>query len=173
MLDALKQNSVILDVQKQYEMLPSRDRTILKVFSVILMLCIIYFAMWAPASDYMQNAQKDVEQNTKLLLLVKQNKALLSALNRISGSTTGAKVLTSQQLISSVTNLAKKHGVMLKRFEPSGDKKLKIWVDNASFDKMIAWLALLKKSLNVVVEQISIEKDDAAGQVSSRLTLSS
>jgi general secretion pathway protein M len=173
MLDGLKQHSVILDLQKQYEMLSARDRTILKVFSVILILCIIYFSMWLPASDYMENAQKDVEQNTKLLVLVKQNQALLSALNRTSGPKSGAKVLTSQQLISSVTNLAKKNGVMLKRFEPSGDKKLKVWVDNASFDKMIAWLALLKKSLNVVVEQISIEKDDAAGQVSSRLTLSS
>jgi len=173
MLDKLKQHSVILDLQKQYEMLPVRDRMILKTFGIILMLCIIYFAMWVPASDYMQSAQKDVDQNTKLLLLVKQNKALLSALSRTSGSTSGAKALTSQQLVSSVTNLAKKNGVMLKRFEPSGDKKLKVWVDNAPFDKMITWLALLKKSLNVVVEQISIEKDDATGQVSSRLTLSS
>ena len=59
MLDKLKQHSVILDLQKQYEMLPVRDRSILKVFVIILMLCIIYFAMWVPASDYMQNAKKD------------------------------------------------------------------------------------------------------------------
>jgi len=172
MLEGLKQNSIILDLQKQYEMLPVRDRSILKVFSVILVLCIIYFAMWVPANEYMENARQDVEQNTKLLLLVKQNKALLSALSRTTGPSAGTKKLSSQQLVSSVTNLAKKNGVNLKRFEPSGDKKIKVWVDNASFDKMITWLAALKKSLNIVVEQISVEKDDAAGQVSSRLTLS-
>jgi len=172
MLEGLKQNSIILDLQKQYEMLPVRDRSILKVAGIILILCIIYFAMWVPASDYMENAQQDLAQNTKLLLLVKQNKALLSALSRTSGPSGGAKILTSQQLVSSVTNLAKKNGVMLKRFEPSGDKKIKVWVDNVSFDKMVTWLATLKKSLNIVVEQISVEKDDAAGQVSSRLTLS-
>lgn len=173
MLDALKQNAVVLDLQKQYEMLPVRDQTILKVFALILMLCLIYFAMWLPASNYMQNAQKDVQQNTQLLLLVTQNKARLSALNPRSGRTAGAAVLSSQQLISSVTNLAKEQGIRLKRFEPSGDKKLKVWLDNASFDQMITWLALLKKSLNIVVEQISIEKDDGAGQVSARITLSS
>jgi general secretion pathway protein M len=84
----------------------------------------------------------------------------------------GTKTLSSQQLVSSVSNLAKKHGVMLKRFEPSGDKKIKVWVDNASFDKMITWLTALKTSLNIEVEQISVEKDDVEGQVSSRLTLS-
>jgi len=172
MLEGLKQNSIILDLQKQYEILPLRDRHILKAFGGILLLCIIYFAMWGPANDYMENAQQDLEQNTKLLLLVKQNEALLSALSRTTGPSSSTKTLTSQQLVSSVTNLAKKNGVMLKRFEPSGDKKIKVWVDNASFDKMIKWLAALKKSLNIVVEQISLEKDDAAGQVSSRLTLS-
>jgi general secretion pathway protein M len=152
MLDTLKQNSIVLDLQKQYETLPMRDRNILKIDMV--------------------NAQKDLAQNTKLLQLVKQNKALLTALSRTSGSSSGKKSLTSQQLVSSVTNLAKKNGVMLKRFEPSGDNKIKVWVDNASFDKMITWLTALKTSLNIVVEQISVEKDDVEGQVSSRLTLS-
>ncbi|MFT7185907.1 MAG: general secretion pathway protein M [Pseudohongiellaceae bacterium] len=172
MLKVLKQNAIILDLQKQYEMLPVRDRNILKIFGTILLLCLIYFAMWVPANDYMDNAQRDLEQNTKLLQLVKQNKALLTAMNRGSGPSVGTKTLSSQQLVSSVSNLAKKHGVMLKRFEPSGDKKIKVWVDNASFDKMITWLTALKTSLNIEVEQISVEKDDVEGQVSSRLTLS-
>ena len=171
MLEALKQHSVILDIQKRYEMLPMRDKSILKVSLVILALCFLYFGMWAPASNYLNNAERDVEQNTKLLQLVKQNASILAALNPAKGNA-GAATLTSQQLISSVTNLAKKNGVMLKRFEPSGDKKIKVWVDNASFDKMITWLIKLKSSLNIVVEQISIEKGDAEGQVSSRLTLS-
>ncbi|MFT5716112.1 MAG: general secretion pathway protein M [Oleiphilaceae bacterium] len=172
MLDTLKQNSIVLDLQKQYETLPMRDRNILKIAIVVLSICILYFAMWVPANNYMVNAQKDLAQNTKLLQLVKQNKALLTALSRTSGSSSGKKSLTSQQLVSSVTNLAKKNGVMLKRFEPSGDNKIKVWVDNASFDKMITWLTALKTSLNIVVEQISVEKDDVEGQVSSRLTLS-
>lgn len=171
MLDMLKQNSVFLDAQKQYEMLPVRDRSILKVVGGVSLLCVIYFAMWVPASEFMVNAERDLEQNTKLLMLVKQNKALLAAMSRSSGPSSSSANLTSQQLVSSVTNLAKKHGVMLKRFEPSGDKKIKVWVDNAPFDKMITWLSALKKSLNIEVEQISVEKDDVEGQVSSRLTL--
>ncbi|WP_197470108.1 type II secretion system protein GspM, partial [Oleiphilus sp. HI0117] len=83
------------------------------------------------------------------------------------------KALNSQQLVSSVTNLAKQQKVALKRFEPSGDNKLKVWVDDASFDKVISWLSRLKSSLGVRVEQISIDKDDAPGKISARMTLSS
>jgi len=173
MFEGLKQNSTVLGLQKQYEMLPPRDRSVLKIFSIILMMFIIFYAMWLPAHGYMENAQRDVEQNKQLLTLVKQNKALLSSLSRSSGSSKTDKVMSSQQLVSSVTNMAKRNGVLLKRFEPSGERKIKVWVDNASFDKMISWLTALNKSLNVSVEQISIEKDDAAGLVSARLTLSS
>ena len=127
----------VLDLQKQYEALTPRDRLILKASTIIISLCILYFAMWVPANTYMDNARLDVEQNTKLLLLVKQNKAQLSAINSLQGGASSKKALTSQQLVSSVTNLAKQNGVMLKRFEPSGDKKIKVWVDNASFDKMM------------------------------------
>jgi len=46
-------------------------------------------------------------------------------------------------------------------------------VDDVSFDKVVVWLNTLKKSLNVSVEQISIDKGDDPGKVSARLTLSS
>ena len=73
MLEGLKQSAVFLDLQKQYEMLSARDRSILKASGVILMLCILYFAMWLPASEFMENAKRDVDQNTKLLQLAKQS----------------------------------------------------------------------------------------------------
>ena len=172
MLEGLKQNPTVLSVQKQYEMLPARDRLVLKIFGMIIAIIAIYYATWSPAQQYMQNAQLDLTQNQQLLALVKQNKKLLASMSKASGAK-NTKVLDSQQLVSSVTNMAKRNGVTLKRFEPSGDSKIKVWVDNVSFDKMMSWLTALQKKLNVSVEQISIEKDDLAGKVSARLTLSS
>jgi general secretion pathway protein M len=173
MLESLKQNASVLSMQKQYEAMPARDRLALKLLGVAVLMCVVYFLIWVPAQNYMQNAQRDYEQNQQLLATIKTNKIFLSSLVRNSGASGTQKIMDSQQLVSSVTNMAKRNGVTLKRFEPSGDTQLKVWVDNVSFDKMIAWLAALQASLNVSVEQISIEKDDVAGQVSARLTLSS
>lgn len=172
MLESLKQNPALLNLRKQYEMLPQRDRLALKVLSVVLSAVIIYFAMWQPAFQYKQNAELNLERNQQLLALINENRSVLSSGSR-SGGKSARKILDSQQLVSSVTNLAKQKGIVLKRFEPSGDSKLKVWVDDVSFDKMMVWLSTMRKSLNVTVEQISIDKDDDPGKVSARLTLSS
>ena len=172
MLDRISQNPTLLNLRKQYEMLSPRDRLALKVMAVALALVVLIFGMMKPAYEFKKNAEAEYLANQKLLALVNENKRALSALVSKSGSPS-ARTLNSQQLVSSVTNLAKKQKVALKRFEPSGEDKLKVWVDDASFDQVITWLARLKSSLGVKVEQISIDKDDDPGKVSARMTLSS
>jgi len=171
MINGLKQHPTLLLIRKQYEMLGARDRLILKWIMAGLVVALVYFAAWQPASHYKMNAQMDLKQNQKLLALVASNREALS--NLAKQSQNNRSTLDSQQLVSSVTNLAKRNGVLLKRFEPSGDNKLKVWLDNASFDKVVTWLTIMKQTLNITVEQISIEKDEAPGLVSARLTLSS
>ena len=171
MITLIKQNPTVLKALKQYEMLPSRDRLALKILGFFSILIFMYFALWQPAYSYKKESQAYLEQQKELLALVMENKSALSNLSSSSSSNTSA--LNSQQLVTSVTNLAKQAGVVLKRFEPSGEREIKVWVDDAAFDKMITWLTTMKRTLNVRVEQISVEKSDGPGLVSARLTLSS
>jgi general secretion pathway protein M len=173
MLEGLKQNPTLLNYRKQYEMLSTRDRLALKIMAAVLIAVLIYSMLWLPAQKFMHSAEVKLAQNKQLLSLVTKNSSTLASLAQQSRAGGAARTLDSQQLVSSVTNLARQKGVVLKRFEPSGENKLKVWVDDASFDKVITWLSALKKTLKVTVEQISIEKDDAPGQISARLTLSS
>lgn len=169
-MSAIKQNPSVLKALKQYEMLPARDKMALKALVVSLLLLFLYFGVWQPAHEFKKDADSYLQQQKELLALVVENKTALKSLSKSSSSTEG---LNSQQLVSSVTNLAKQAGIVLKRFEPSGENEIKVWVDDASFDKMMTWLSTMKKTLNIRVEQISIEKSELPGLVSSRLTLSS
>ncbi|MFT6029308.1 MAG: general secretion pathway protein M [Oleiphilaceae bacterium] len=171
MITLIKQHPTILKALKQYEMLPSRDRIALKTLGFVSILMFMYFALWQPAYLYKKESQSYLQQQKELLAMVIENKLALRGLTSSSSSNTSA--LNSQQLVTSVTNLAKQTGVVLKRFEPSGEREIKVWVDDASFDKMIIWLTTMKRTLNVRVEQISVEKSDGPGLVSARLTLSS
>jgi len=173
MLSSIKQQPAFINMQKQYEALSDRDRLALKILAVVLMIVLMYFLLWQPAQQFMLDAESDIARSEQLLSLVKQNRTLLASLAK-SGAQQGKRSgLDSQQLVSSVTNMAKRHSVALKRFEPGGERKIKVWIENASFDKMMSWLKALGSSLQVYVEQISVEKGDATGQVSARLTLSS
>lgn len=171
MINLIKQHPSILKALKQYETMPSRDRLALKVLGFVLVLLFLYFALWQPAFTYKKQAENNLQQQKDLLALVMENKSALSNMSNSSASSSSS--LNSQQLVSSVTNLAKQTGVILKRFEPSGENEIKVWLDGASFDKMMTWLTTLKRTLNVKVEQISVEKSEGAGLVSARITLSS
>jgi len=173
MFERITQHPTLMGYRKQYEMLPAQDRLALKALVSAVALAVLYFAVCMPIYEFKKNAELNLEQNKQLLSLVLSNKKTLSSIAKNSSGAGTKKALNSQQLVSSVTNLAKRKGVVLKRFEPSGDNKLKVWVDDASFDKVMSWLTSLNQSLNVKVEQVSIEKDDAPGQISARLTLSS
>ena len=171
MLEKMTHHPTILQLRQKYEQLPSRDRLALKVLSAVLCGLILYGAMWAPAKSFMEDARSDLEDRKALLALVAENKAVLK---RMSGRASGSgQKLDSQQLVSTVTNLAKRQGLNLKRFEPSGESEVKVWVDNASFDKLIRWLSSMNTTVKVKVDQISLEKEDAEGLVNARITLSS
>lgn len=173
MLSKLKQSPAVLSAQKQFEMLPPRDRMALKLLGLVLGICVLYFAMWVPAQNFMLEAERDLEVSQDLVALVNENRALLKSLARQGGQSSGQSSLNSQQLVSTVTNLAKKKGLNLKRFEPSGENKIKVWMDAQSFDKMVSWLEELGRSFSVRVEQISVEGEDKSGLVSVRMTLAS
>lgn len=173
MIESIKQNPALLSMRKQYETLPPRDRLALMVLSYSLLLILLIFGMLQPAYEFKERAELRLAENQKLLALVNENAQMLKSAGATGGNGNQQKQLNSQQLVSSVTNLAKKQKLALKRFEPSGDNKIKVWVDNASFDKVVSWLARLRGSLGIKVEQISIDKDDDPGKVGARMTLSS
>jgi len=170
MFDALKRQPTVARLLQQFEALPDRDQLMLKILAVALGLILLYAAMWVPAKSYMNEAQSAKESAEDLLALVQQSAPVLKASNR---SASGPAALDSQQLVASVTNLARRHGVALKRFEPSGDSDLKVWIDDVAFDKVVDWLASLRSNLGVEVEQISLDAGESSGLVGARLTLRS
>lgn len=171
MLEKLSRNPTIASALQWYESQTPRDQLIVKCVALFVVLVILYLSTWAPAKSYMDDGVRALESRKDLLALVQENRTTLKRMAQSSASS--APTLDSQQLVSSVTNLAKRSGLSLKRFEPSGENQVKVWVDEASFDKLVSWLGALKKSLNVSVDQISLEVEDEPGRISARLTLRS
>lgn len=171
MFESLKQHPTLLNAQKQYEMLSARDQSALKLLALGFLIVLLYALCWLPAQDYQQQAEANLKSSQALLQQVQVNRSTLRAMSKFS--TAAGSRLDSQQLVSSVTNLAKRHGLSLKRFEPSGSNQVKVWLEDAAFDKLMLWLNDLSNSLSIKADQISIEKDDADGLVSARLTLAS
>jgi len=146
------------------------EQNVVKLCAVVVAGLLLYTLLWSPTKEYMEQSKAGLERAEQLQALIESNKNTLARLAKGSGS---SKSLTSQQLVSSVTNLAKRQGLNLKRFEPSGENEVKVWVEGVPFNDVVKWLSALQKSLKIEVDQLSLERGDADGLVSARLTLSS
>jgi general secretion pathway protein M len=162
---------VMINARNKWEALEAREQQSLKFLGIAVVLFVAYFALWVPAESYMKDSERLRQERADLLSLVQSSRSLLAS--QSSAAQGAGTILNSQQLVSTVTNLAKKQQLSLKRFEPSGENKVKVWVEDVSFDVLVSWLSALETSVNVKVEQISVEKQDKPGVVSARLTLTS
>jgi general secretion pathway protein M len=68
------------------------------------------------------------------------------------------------------TQVAKQYNLNLKRFEPDNDD-LRIWLENVSFDSVIAFIEELNRKHGVIIKQINTERSDQPGRVNLRATL--
>jgi len=172
LINKLKSAPSVVSAQRQYDALPSRDQKALLALSVALGLAILYFMVWAPAHSFAKQEKANLTSGKELLSWVKANEAVARTLVSNTGKGS-SKILDSQSLVSTVSANALKHKIKLKRFEPSGERKVRVWLEKVPFNNVIVWLRDLNASYGIDVAQISIDRDEKGGLVTVRITLKS
>ena len=76
----------------------------------------------------------------------------------------------SGSVISVVTGSGRKSGVEIKRFEPSGNNKLRVWLENVPFNNLVNWLDSLEKAM-IFQYRNRNRQSGSTGLVNGRLTL--
>lgn len=156
-------------MKEWFEKLEVRERRLIIGGAVTLLLMSIYFLAWAPFINglhdlrestqrkqgelaWMQNAAKEVKQ--------------LQATRRVP-----ARFASGQSLLGVIDRSAKakKLGDALKRVQPDGTSKARVWLEDADFDVVIGWLEELETRQGVSIEIITFEKQEEAGLVDARI----
>ena len=76
-----------------------------------------------------------------------------------------------QSLVALVDTGSKEAGLTVSGTDPVGPNQLRIRLENAPFDTLVGWLVRLQQSQGVAVQNASIERSGAPGQVNATLTL--
>ncbi len=168
----LSQNTFVNNLQNSYGNLSSRDRIALQVLVVALLLVLCYLAIWKPAQHFKESARTDMNYFQNLVSWIKENQQQVKLAAQTKGQQAGT-IKNSQALVSAVSSKAKEHGLSLKRFEPSGDDKIRVWLEKSSFNNTVLWLQDMEKTYSIHVSQIGVERDQSGGLVNIRLTLKS
>lgn len=176
MLTRLRNHSAARKLQVQYLQLPKRDQKALQLLFIALLAGFLYFVLWLPASQYHDRGLAARDSAAQLLFWMNGQAPSMRQLAGASSEKAEAgasieKPANSRALMGLVTRSARESGLLLQRFEPSGDSAVRVWVDNAPFANVASWLETLSLENGVVIEQAALGQAAEVGRVTARLTL--
>ncbi|GMG88234.1 type II secretion system protein M [Biformimicrobium ophioploci] len=143
------------------------DRRALMLLSLFLGGIIAVYGVLLPARGFFLSAHESLDDQKALISFMRSNEAVLKKAASASGS---ANPTADGTMLQRVTQAAKLHNLTIKRFEPEGDNRIRLWVEEARYDALNHWLdGLLKEGFNV--QSMNLDALPKEGMVSARLTL--
>lgn len=153
-----------------YHRLNERERLLLLVFGPLLLMLLIYALLWQPFDKRVERLQQRVAEQQ---ILAQWMQAAAQQVKQLRQQSEPGRSGSKQSLLSVVDLTLRQAGLSkaLKRVEPDGASKVKVRLEQASFDAMTQWLEKLQRSHAVTVQVISVDRQDSIGVVNVRLTL--
>ena len=154
-----------------WQNLESRDRQILLVGGVLLIIILLYVMVWEPLDKSVRELDRGVD--ARRVTLQWMNEAATEIKSLQAGAQPVGEGLGGRSLLSVVDQAARQAGLgpSLKRVEPEDKDKVRVWMEKVPFDKLVTWTGGLTRQYGVTVNSIRIERLDDPGLVNARVTL--
>ena len=151
--------------------LEPKERMMLAVGAVVLLLLLVYVLVLAPIRSAYQSLKTGVAEQRETVVWMQGSAQAIQRLRSSGGS--GSQGLGGRSLLAVTDSTARAGGLgaALKRVEPEGSNSVRVWLDGASFDVLIKWLGTLSMRHGVDANSVTLERNEAAGLINARLTL--
>ncbi|PCJ46879.1 MAG: hypothetical protein COA99_02040 [Moraxellaceae bacterium] len=159
----------VRELRRQYEMISGRDRMMLNGLIVFLVVVAGFFILLKPSLDSVSDAQLKLKGKQELLQWIQSNESLAKSLRKGGGKSQGRK--PGQSLLALINQTSSQFRVPLKRYEPEGQDKLRVWVEDIPFNGFMRWLTSLQSKHNVNVINISIDSQKQPGIINAKVVL--
>ena len=153
--------------RERFEVLQKREQLALIFLLVFLMVFFFYTLIWSPLNESIDKSKKTYQTELELLSWMKSQEANVLASREMTNKAPSNQNIS---LLSQVNNSASDFSLPLKRYEPAGEKKLRVWLESVSFDSLIRWINHLSTKKGLLISSISIDADqDRGGDAKSGL----
>ncbi len=161
-------SALILQIRQRIQELEKKEKLAILALSVFLALLMFFLVIWLPIYEYREK-QRDSYQRSLDLLLYLQSTEEEARSVKVEGS----KRMSGQTLLTKVTRTAKTAGIQPSRLQPEGNDSVSIWFDSVSYRELMLFLERLESREAIYIIQLSIDKGDQSGKISSRVTVRS
>jgi len=153
--------------QRRYDSLADNERLLVNGVGILILLALVYLLLIAPAKQSVSDAQMKLSGQQNLVSWMKDNESIA----RQAASGGGSVTRSDQPLQTIVTSTSGPLGVAVKRYENESENKLRVWLENVPFDKMVRWLDQLESRYGLMIVSISIDAEKEPGLVTAKLVL--
>lgn len=159
-----------LDTIKAYlNGLNPRERYMVIAATVVVGLFLPYQIIWAPFTNRLSTLEDKINQQQQTAQWMQQAAAEVRQLS--GGKGKGNQRRGKQLLLGLINKTAQRSKLVVSKVQPEGQKGARVWLDNAVFDDVIAWLEGLQVNDGVAVSELSVEHQAAVGKVNARVLL--
>ena len=151
--------------------LAQKERTMLAVAGVILLIFVCWLGVWRPLDRLRQDTVEQLDrQRTEIrwMRAAAGEVARLTARNPASRQNRG-----NQSLLALAEQTARQAGLgsAFRRGEPAASGQVRIWLEGASFEALLGWLDQLDSEQGISVIDSDLERTGVPGMVTARLLL--
>jgi general secretion pathway protein M len=160
-----------IDILKDWFInLSSREQRLVAIGGTLVIFAIIYFLLWQPVADRLQNLQQDVVAQRELYQWMQQNVPELKA-RRLSGY--AAQTTSPGSILSVIDDSLKDNNLNkpLKEINKTNENTVSLQFDNVSFDELIAWLINFSHQQRVTISQFTATPTQQTGMVKAELAI--
>lgn len=151
--------------------LSERERLMLGAGGLLLLLGALYVILWASFFSRLAALRLTVPAKRSELAWMREAAAEVALLRPTGQGGAATHVGGSIMALIDQTAKQEKLGGKLKRIEPDGENGAKVWVEEAPFDDIMRWVALLESKYAIRATAFSAESLAGSGFVKVRLTL--
>jgi len=157
----------------RWRQLAPREQRLLTLAAGVLALLLGYGLLWSPWQAARERLRSENARLQADLAWLQQLAPQVQALRARQPVVTSSRAADAGPLpVRLDTSLrAAGLGEHLLRLEPAPDASVKLWLDDAPFDRVITWLGELADQ-GVVIEALGVNPGAAPGRVSARMTVS-
>ncbi len=152
--------------------LQSRERMVLIAAAVIIIAALIYLLIVEPVTESSTALTNRINAHQQTLIWMQQASQQVKQLRSVSGKPTQSRK-DQRSLLAIIDSSARRRQLRkpIQRMDPEGKDGVKLWIENADFDKLVVWLGTLQSTQGVLVTRATISRGESPGRVNSRLSL--
>jgi general secretion pathway protein M len=158
-----------MNVRDWLDNLAPRERNLVYVAAGLVVIAVLFMVVVVPLKAVNARAAARVEKKAADLAWMQQVAPQVMAAGAVGGA-----AATNESLVVLVDRTGREAGVgnSIRDQSPDGEHGLRLRLEGAPFDALMAWLANLEQRHGVTVQAATIDAGSSPGLVNASITLS-